>query len=623
MTTLSLRRVTLCNFCSVKGPLTLDFSNTPAGLYYIWGESKDRLGSNGKGKSTLFTYSIIWALTGSVPGEKRPGAGVETRESSGTTRVDVEFGIDGESTTISRSRNPNGLFINGEKVEQREVDAKLPLTDAALRHSILIDQFGEMFLSLRPEAQSQVFTETLDLNKWLLGADQADQAANVAAKALQRIVADQNGVKRALAEVRDQHEAARIGEEKFETSLEADIKGAKKRLKEAKAEADQRFVELNEARERFTDSDKIAELNNLRERSRTLDRDRGNISRNYSRDEAELESLKEQLAKYGENVQTCPECGQKVDSKHIKERRAVLKAKTEGVEQRKKTVAAEMTRLMEEIQRVNGEITELEEAASSAMLAQTAVSVAAERSQSADREKHRIQAELDALNKRENPFTKSCDALEERVKTLRDELAGLATKETLANVELEMAKFWARGFKEIRLEQLDDALAELEVASNAHIEELGLDGWQISFATERETKQGNVSHGFTVSVYPPGSNEPVSLKSGGEAQRCQLGTTFGLAEVLLSNANIETDFEVLDEPTTHLSPEGVDDLLVCLQDRARDLNRRIFLIDHASLDRGAFDGVITVAKTKDRGTHISDTGGVLSLGKTKRERVIL
>jgi ABC-type transport system involved in cytochrome bd biosynthesis fused ATPase/permease subunit len=72
-----------------------------------------------------------------------------------------------------------------------------------------------------------------------------------------------------------------------------------------------------------------------------------------------------------------------------------------------------------------------------------------------------------------------------------------------------------------------------------------------------------------------------------------------LVKYYLARSGIDTDFEIFDEPTTHLSSEGIDDLLECLRDRALTQKRRIYLIDHHVLDRGAFDGVFTVIKSKE------------------------
>ena len=58
-----------------------------------------------------------------------------------------------------------------------------------------------------------------------------------------------------------------------------------------------------------------------------------------------------------------------------------------------------------------------------------------------------------------------------------------------------------------------------------------------------------------------------------------------------------------DEPTAHLNPQGVSDLLEFLRTRARVENKRIFIVDHRSLDSGLFDGVLTVTRDES-GSHL-------------------
>jgi DNA repair exonuclease SbcCD ATPase subunit len=139
---------------------------------------------------------------------------------------------------------------------------------------------------------------------------------------------------------------------------------------------------------------------------------------------------------------------------------------------------------------------------------------------------------------------------------------------------------------------------ELEIASNNNAQALGLKDWEIKFSTERESKNGNMSAAFSVSLFPPGREEPIVWESysGGESQRWQLATTLGLSEVLLSRSGLEPDIEFFDEPTEHLSDNGIYDLLECLKERARSLQRRIYMIDHRALDKGDFDGIITLVK---------------------------
>jgi ABC-type uncharacterized transport system ATPase subunit len=72
-----------------------------------------------------------------------------------------------------------------------------------------------------------------------------------------------------------------------------------------------------------------------------------------------------------------------------------------------------------------------------------------------------------------------------------------------------------------------------------------------------------------------------------------------LSEVLLGHANIEIDLEVLDEPTKHLSDEGVRDLGEMLAARAEQIERRILYIDHSAYEGSQFASTITVRKTNE------------------------
>lgn len=623
----SLQKITVENFRGVRRRIVMDLSLTPSGLYFIRGINREdaRLGSNGAGKSTLFSEAIIWALTGRISRAARPGNTVENRQSSGTTSVSIEFLLDRTAHVVERTRNPNNLSLDGSKVEEQDIVRVLPLTDAALRKSVLIDQFGEMFLSLRPEAKSQLFTEALDLDMWLRAADEAGQQADKAKRERDGLANKQTGMASLIDAVYDQYERALEGEKEFEESIKKQIADAKQQAAAAKKEVYLREQELNIARANCPDEgDRARQLNDYRTQAR---RQQFNVSEARSRGlrlDRELDEISDRLAAYKGTV--CPECGQSVTDEHLKERRAELRGRITILEDGQKTNTTDILKAGLELEKTEKSIAKLEAqlVEFSKRMADTAV--AAERSQNALREMHRANNSLKALQDQSNPFTKQVDDLEVKLKELKAQAKRLIAEEQVVSTSLAIYEFWVKGFREIRLQQIDAALTELELATNRHAEALGLEGWRIAFATDRETKRGTVSYGFNVLLYPSDSDEdPVSWDTycGGEVQRWQLATTFGLSEVLLARAGITTDFEVLDEPSQHLSPEGIDDLLVCLSDRARDLNRRIFLIDHGSLSAGSFDGVVTICKTSERGTYIEDTGGVLQVVMPRRERAVL
>ncbi|MDE2426257.1 MAG: AAA family ATPase [Elusimicrobia bacterium] len=622
----SLQRIRVKGFRGVRGQVTLDFSSVLPGLYFVRGENREspRYGSNSAGKSTFFSESLIWALTGEVSKSRRTGSAVENRGAASGTEVSVEFLLDGDRHVVSRTRSPNGLFVDGRQCEQRDVEKLLPMTEAVLRKTIVIDQFGEPFLRLRPEAKSQMFTDTLDLDKWLRAADSASEAADAAAKKLQSSKSAQEGCARALAEARDQYEQARDLEEKFEVELEAKIAAAKAALKNARRAANDCRLALDVARSHGTDTDGVLALNDEKSKLRRLQVSARSASADLLTATRELTSLNKRLSLYSGDASTCPECGQLVNEEHVRNKHAELKKDVATAKANLADAAGASEDASEAVSKSEKKIEKLEQGQKAALELLAVIAAAAEKSIAADRESNRLSQELDKLADQDNPHKRQCDGLETRIKKLRAEQKQLKVACDQLEADAEVAKFWVRGFREIRLEQIDAALLELEVASNRHAEALGLEDWRIAFATERETKKGTITHGFTASIYPPGEDDAISLDTysgGGEANRWQHAVTFALSEVLLSRAGLVTDFEVVDEPTTHLSPEGIDDLLSCLSDRARELNRRIFLIDHSSLSYGSFDGVISVVKTKDRGSYIDDDGGVLP--PSGRERVTL
>ena len=195
-----------------------------------------------------------------------------------------------------------------------------------------------------------------------------------------------------------------------------------------------------------------------------------------------------------------------------------------------------------------------------------------------------------------------------RIKELKTLISELKSdeKETAAERDktlrlTERAKFWIKGFKDLRLLQVEDVLQELEITTNNLLEEMGLIDWHVNYAVERATQAGTIQTGMVVSINSPRNEKPVKWEcwSGGESQRLRLAGALALSEVLLAHAGIEIDLEVLDEPTKHLSDEGVRDLGEMLAARAELVERKILYIDHAAYEGSQFASTITVRKTKE------------------------
>jgi DNA repair exonuclease SbcCD ATPase subunit len=123
--------------------------------------------------------------------------------------------------------------------------------------------------------------------------------------------------------------------------------------------------------------------------------------------------------------------------------------------------------------------------------------------------------------------------------------------------------------------------------------------WQVTFDIERENKSGGVTKGFTTFVKSPGITEQVRWEnwSGGETQRLQLAGDLGLANLIMQQLGLTNTIEFWDEPSTHLSPEGLADLATLLNERALSEGKRIWIVDHTAMTNfGDFKGVITARK---------------------------
>jgi DNA repair exonuclease SbcCD ATPase subunit len=602
---LSIKHITLHNFRGIRGKLEFHFHEQP-GFYFVQGQNlkEPALGANGAGKSTIFADGPYWILTGKTIMSQRPGSSIENWGLDKTAMYgELTLDINDNSYLIKRGRNPSVLTINQRTVEQREIDKLIPLSDSALRRTLLLGQRSSMFLDLRPEEKSRLFSDTLDLDIWLRAADLAGEQLRSKERDATKIDSSVASVSGSMNEVRDQHEIAVNKEDEFvqnhDTRLAALIaigRAEASKHDALKARAGEAQTRLNDFALSSTSND---ELLAGRAQERVLRDFVIKLDSALSQSRRSLEKLDRQITIYNES-KICPECKQPVTEQHIHTRKQELIQEREQTQERNTEIQLEIDEIETNLVKLLQIIERLEQANQQSVTIKHEVSLLEQ--QVAMQERVFIQAMnyIKTVENEVNPYTALCNELETRYNNLKEQRNTLLERQDAINAEIEILKFWQNGYRDIRLQQIDTTLLELEVATNRNANALGLQGWEIQFDTERETKSGTVSHGFSIILFPPGQNQPVSWDSysGGEAQRWQLAVTFGLSEVLLSRAGIEPDFEILDEPTGFLSQEGIDDLLECLHARAHELQRRIYLIDHRSLERGSFDGIVTVVKTE-------------------------
>jgi DNA repair exonuclease SbcCD ATPase subunit len=210
---------------------------------------------------------------------------------------------------------------------------------------------------------------------------------------------------------------------------------------------------------------------------------------------------------------------------------------------------------------------------------------------------------LSQLSEMENPYRSQIAELKSQIE---EEEKGLEeTEKALIEIERRRAAadFWVKGFGEVRLWIIEKALRQFEVEVNNALMTLGLHNWAIMFDVTRETKSGTLAKGFSVFIESPESPEmvPFEVWSGGESQRLKIACEAGLVDLIRHWYGVDVDLEVWDEPSTHLSTEGIEDMLDFLRDRSQC--RKVWLVDHQTLDAGHFSSVMTVVKD-DTGSRL-------------------
>lgn len=627
---MKLLELRIQRFRSFIGQQCFKFPDGP-GLYFLQGDNQvePRLGSNGAGKSSVWD-ALTWVVYDKTIRGLRAGD-VSNWNNTKNTVVELDYqGDDGGFYTLRRTWGPNTwtLYDHYEGITDDTWQAETDLTKspdnpflAQLRLELLpwlccvvMGQGRPMFLDLDAGSKATLFSDVLGLNLWLDRSDKASKAAadeDRVIRTLEQQVQNVEGELRGLATTsvnyvkaaaqwQDEHDASlRDLETRYKTAMEArsfkadvakemweDVESCRAKLAkltEAESKADH---DLRVFRTKWVDS-MTAEVAGMKA-----------FMRNQ---QDELDRLR--------GMDVCPTCKQPVADayKHANEHRH--KSNTAFVQQDLTKKEEALRKLKQREQLLADDLADYKIYKATE---RERLEAADRRARDADREVSYLDKDLDAMEREAdkleaatNPYTTMEEDANSRSARLDKELDLLTRRLDERRWRHSMLSQWVRSFKEIRLEQIAESLAHLEVEVNSCVTALGLVDWELQFAVDKPTKRGTVQKGFAVAVLSPhnASAVPWEAWSGGEAQRLRLAGNMGLGDLIRTRTGSTINLEVWDEPTQGMTPQGVADLLDALATRARVEGRQIWVVDHHSLGYGAWDGVATVIKD-DNGSRI-------------------
>lgn len=644
-----LIKLIIRNFRSFTDEL-VTFPQT-TGLKLLSGENvvEPRLGANGSGKSSLWD-ALEWCLHGaSVRGGK-----TSSIVSWGATQAEViaEFMLGSLSHTIRRYGPPMKIEIDDGPATQEEIDELIGLSRQCFLHSVVFGQSVSLFPDLSIPERGNLLDEVLALNIWQLATDAAGKKHTSLSNELNKKQVDISfleGMITALPSDKelkikiDNWEQEKVNKvihlQKESNAWEDKQKSLIKNLKEEEeawkdkiicsAEEKARSIEEleaeiaplvfeteNEVINPFSGQIAIAE-----KQLKTAEQLRDGETKIIHQAEHEYKSCVISEGFWDKDV--CPTCAQPItENKKKHELDCVEKVKV--FISAKKTEAERLLAEAElDVDKYKKQLSELK-----------AISIREdEKKKSTRREIDRVRSHIKILeiegkriihqlDRNENPFSKQLADLHSNpfVKQLEDETvtpnpfiieranvkkerSKLINDFALAQADFKKtesqmlsAEFWRDGFKRIRLYFVKQVLAALQVEIQSAISALGLEGWEVTLSTESETKSLTIKLGVQIHIKSPISEGTWDVWSGGETQRLRIAIAMGLASLIQRASGVYFSFEVWDEPTKHLSGEGVEDLLEALRYRSESMNKQIWLTDHSALTYSGFREIWSAVK---------------------------
>lgn len=590
--------MTMHDFKAFRGDHTIHFDC--GGLVFVGGDNlvNPRLKANGAAKSSLWD-AFCWCLTGVTPlGLHNPD--IVPWRTGGKPSVTLSLQRDGKKYIIQRTHAPNRLLLNDKETSQETIYDLIGMNLDLLVNTTLLAQGKPLFFDRKPEAKMQLFSDTLMLTRWDDYSEKASERTKLAEQRLQRLNEDKAVIEGTLNEMAELLRLAKERAEGWAAEARVKAKAAAKRIAQLERDHEARNNQLGFAQLKLDGAE--TELASLEREAKKLANEIAGVSTTITRAEMVYEATQRQIKECREELEelnqakTCPTCGQPIKPKNVSTHRDHLTTKLAKLEA---SATATVPRKLLNARRVLQERSANNESYISSF--QT-------KADSAEAEISRLQPEVAALKaqldecrriaKEEpvNPFTEQIKALQKKQRDLTTELAQLEKDVLIVSRKAERNRFWIKGFKELKLQLIDDVLEELGIVTAGMLEAVGLVDWEVRYDIERETKSGNIQRKLNIQINSPESDGFVRWESwsGSEKQRLKLVGALALSDVLLAQAGVETNLEILDEPAVYWSSEGIEELCIFLAERAKAQSKTIFYTEHNVVESTHFSDVITV-----------------------------
>jgi DNA repair exonuclease SbcCD ATPase subunit len=581
-------------FKSVVEKLTLDLTSYTKGLYFITGENKSqpRLGSNGVGKSTILPDALCWCIFGKTTRAKVKAGNIVNWSNSVKCFVEIIFDKNGEEHVVKRTQSPNSLTLDGKTVTESYMEDFIGIPYEPFLYKAVIGQFSNKFFDLKPSEKLKVFSNLLDLDMWDACSSRAKTKSDSINAKLQGV---EDRLLRISGKVSQLESASYKGDiDLFEAELDKNI--AKNEAEKAKESAN--LITKQDAIEKLKLSisvldkkckEKVPDTKKLNDEIEELYKRQREYADKKTAANTLLCKAKLEISKLSGLHGTCSRCNQIITKEHIDK-------EIELHNESKDNLLQEILYFSEHVAKYSTEIAYkkaeqkiiVDEYSKLLDNKKTEEYILTSKINSLAMTKNNIKM-LDKIirnfKKADNPFVKKEKERAVLLLGYKKQESDLNDKVVKLKTEYNINYFWVKGFKEIKLTLVKDAIAELTMHISNNLVKAGLEGWKVSISINRTLSTGDTKSEFTVLVQSPTNQHlvPFECWSGGEGQRLKIAGTMGLQDLITSRFGFDSNIEVWDEATAWMSKEGIADFMEILRERADELNKLIFVIDNRDL----------------------------------------
>ena len=601
------------------------------GLVLVTGHSYDDGGSNGSGKSSLVSKSLVWGLFGTSPDGVRADDVINRHSGRGNAFVEICFTADdSQHYIIKRSREPNRLSLRtgaGQDLTCRlEVDTQKLINDLLGRDFKTFTQtdfFGQgrllSFPSLSSAEQYKVLETILPLEKLQTWYQSSIQAIKPAVD--ERHLCDIE--KEKCSSAISAYQSTLVGLEErskmWEKEQAADRKHVECLLKDAlerkatndkdRANVDEEIAKLEEPRPLQPMKDRVKEINKgVTKWNETL----GEILTKLGQYTSHRRNLEKQL--FSLNSDNCPTCNSIWPDLNARlDKKTSLTFQVDDYKDKYKETAQAKENSIDILHGLKQELNQIsqdtEAEAKKEQVRQILINRRITLNKTVAEADVIVQTEkMEAYKRFNNPILLSIKLAKESIEQELNKEVKLSKRQAILQKDIDAIAIWRGAFsKDIRTLLFNKICSFLNEGTEQHLKKLNNSQLHVEFSTNKSMKSGMTKEAFTLQCWNDfGGNSFASL-SGGEKQMISFAIGLSLADLAETQVRHSSNVLILDEPFLYLDDKNCESVVNYLVDELMKRKSTVFLISNEDHLKALIPNRIHVTK-RNRITNATGKG---------------